>query len=80
MADEALEDKRLVNLRGRVEAGTMEALEGGTMSGRGVGWSAAGGCFSPARASLYRSFTGVALTIVEGRLGFFISVKMKVSK
>lgn len=62
----------LTNLRGRADAGTTEALEGGTPA-KGDGCDCA---FSDASASLYRLLTGVAFTCTpEGRLDFFNSAK-----
>ena len=51
--------RRLVNLRGRVEAGTTEALEGGRSKDGRAGWE---WWLDDARASLKRLLAGVALT------------------
>jgi ABC-type nitrate/sulfonate/bicarbonate transport system permease component len=59
---------RLANFRGRVEDGTIEALEGGMSAG----WDCE---VSAASASLKRLLAGVALTWIAGvRLGFLSPV------
>lgn len=62
----------LENLRGRVEAGIIEALEGGILA-NGEGSAC---CFSAANASLYLLLAGVAFTwTAPARFGFFSSVQ-----
>lgn len=64
----------LVNLPGMVDAGTIEALEGGMASKDSRDCDCE---FSPARASLKRLFAGVALTVTAGeRVGFLSSVTL----
>lgn len=65
--------RRLVNLRGRVEAGTTEALEGGRSKNGRAGWE---WWLDDARTSLKRLLAGVALTwTVEAWLGFLSSAR-----